>query len=165
MMHTILFISLSLINYLFHPVHVSITNINLNTELNTTEISFQFFGDDFKNTVLLNTGTTILINNNQEPDEKGIRAISNYIFSNFGIVINDKIEMSFDFQYIKRNEESIWVYYKGKDIKGIIKNITIDNTLMLDIYPDQKNLLILEIDGVEKGYTLNLSKNNINVNL
>ncbi len=148
---------------LFHPVHVSITNINFNSELNSVEISFQFFAEDLKNTVLYNTGTSIILNDKQEPDEESIRAINKYVFSNFEIIINGENEINFGFQSLKKNEEYIWIYYESEDITGMINNIVIQNTLMLDIYADQKNLLILDIDGVERGYTFNFSKNNIDV--
>ena len=146
-----------------HPVHVSITNINLNSELNTAELSFQFFTDDFIRIILSNVGHDIPGSQKKEVEEENIQDINNYIFSMFSIKINNDTELSFDFQHIKQNEESIWIYYKGTLPEGRIENITLTNKLMLDLYSDQTNLVIMDYNGIEKGFTFNLRKNNINV--
>ena len=164
-MHLIILIFLTFSGILFHPVHVSITNINFDSELNAIEVSFQFFNDDFKNTVLINTGIQVILKENQEPDEECIKAINKYILSNFGIIINNENKMNFNFHSLKKNEESIWLYYRSGNLNDIINNIHIENTLMLDVFPDQKNLLILDINGKARGYTFNFRTNTINTDL
>ena len=164
-MHLIIIILLSSFHILFHPVHVSITNINLNSELNTAELSFQFFTDDFIGLILSDMGKDEPISQKKDVKEENIEDVSNYIFSMFAIKINNETELSFDYKDKKQNEESIWIYYTGQLPKGRIETITLVNKLMLDLYPDQTNLVILDLNGTEKGYTFNYRKKNINVNL
>ncbi len=163
-MHLIVIILFSFFHFLLHPVHVSITNINLNSELNTAEVSFQFFSDDFINLILAEVRNDIQVADKNELADENIKDVSDYIFSLFAIKINNDEELTFDFQSVKRNEGSIWIYYKGKLPEGEIENITLTNKLMLDKYTDQTNLVIMDLDGIEKGYTFNISNNNINVN-
>ncbi len=147
----------------FHPVHVSITNIDINTELNLSEISCQFFIDDFERIIQINEGCELIFEQNQELSRESIDAINNYIFSVFEIKINNKEIIKLDFQHNRQDEALIWLYYKGEIPVTDIKNITLVNELMLDLYEDQTNLVILSLDGEEKGYTFNYRKKTINV--
>ena len=147
----------------FHPVHISITNIDINSELNTTEISCQFFTDDFKRIIQFNKNTELMLKLDSGLTQQNINDINNYIFSAFEIIVNNKEKISFDFQYKKQDEALIWLYYEGKIPVNNIVNITLVNELMLDLYEDQTNLVIVNIDGQQKGYTFSYRKRTIDI--
>ncbi len=162
-MHYLILILFTFSRIYFHPVHVSITNIDINSELNLTEISCQFFADDFKKIIQINEGVELMFEQGQELTQESIDAINNYIFSVFEIKINNEEKISFDFQHNKQDEALIWLYYKGEIPVRDIKSITLVNELMLDLYEDQTNLVIISLNGEEKGYTFNYRKKTVNI--
>ncbi len=148
-----------------HPVHVSITNIDINYELNTTEISCQFFADDFRSIIQYKQNAELVLERNKELTHQNIEEINNYIFSAFEITINNKEKISLDFKSKKQDEALIWLYYEGKIPVNDIENITLVNELMLDLYEDQTNLVIVNIDGQQKGYTFSYRKRTIDIEI
>ena len=162
-MHYLILILYTFSRIYFHPVHLSITNIDINTELNLSDISCQFFTDDFKKIIHINEGLELIFEKEQGLTRESIAAINNYIFSVFEIKINNEEIISMDFQHKKQDEALIWLYYTGKIPVINIKNITLVNELMLDLYEDQTNLVIISLDGEEKGYTFNYRKKNLSI--
>lgn len=159
----LIYILFTILHFLLHPVHVSIANVSFNSELSTAEVSFQFFADDFIKIILSNVEKDMSISKRDELKEKNIKDISKYIFSKFSIEINNDTELIFDFQRMKQNEQSIWIYYKSELPEGSIENITLTNKIMLELYTDQTNLVIMDVNGTEKGFTFNQRKNIINI--
>ena len=162
-MHLLILILFTCSRIYLHPVHLSITNIDINTELNFFEISCQFFTDDFKKIIQINEGVELLFGQEHELTQESIDAIDNYIFSVFEIKLNNKEKINFSFQRKKQNEALIWLYYKGEIPVSDIKSITLVNELMLDLYEDQTNLVIISLDGKEKGYTFNYRRKTENI--
>ncbi len=162
-MYNIILILIACSGIFFHPVHLSITNIDINSELHSAEISCQFFADDFQKIIQIIEGVELILEQDQELIQESIDAINNYIFSVFEIIINDKEMISFDFQSKKQDEALIWIHYRGEIPAGDIKSITLLNELMLDLYEDQTNLVIISLDGKEKGYTFNYRKKTIDI--
>jgi len=162
-MHYLILILLTCSRMLFHPLHFSITNVDINSELNTADISYQFFADDFKKMLQSDEHTVIELEQNKDLTPQIIETINDYIFSAFKIKCNESEKINLDFQYKKHDEALIWLYYKGKLPAGRIENITLVNELMLDLYEDQKNLVIMSFDGEEKGYTFSYRKRVINI--
>ncbi|UCH13374.1 MAG: hypothetical protein JSV22_09680 [Bacteroidales bacterium] len=164
-MYWLILILLTSARIYLHPVHVSITNIDINSELNTTEISCQFFADDFQSIVQYKQNTELVLVRNKELSQSNINAINDYIYSAFEIKINNKEKISLDFKSKKQDEALIWLYYEGKIPINNITSITLVNELMLDLYEDQTNLVIVNIDGQQKGYTFSYRKRVFNIKL
>jgi len=162
-MHYLILILFTFSRIYFHPVHLSITNIDINTELYLFDISCQFFTDDFKKIIHINEGVELIFEKEHGLTGENIDAINNYIFSVFEIKINNEEIISLDFQHKKQDEALIWLYYKAEIPVRNIKNITLVNELMLDLYEDQTNLVIISLDGEEKGYTFNYRKKTVNI--
>ena len=59
--------------------------------------------------------------------------------------------MNFNFVRKEQNDDSIWLYYHGKFDQQVPDTITLLNTLLLDVFEDQTNLVILTAGGDEKG--------------
>ena len=162
-MYCLIFILLTCSRMLYHPLHFSITNIDINSELRVAEISYQFFTDDFTNTLQSNERTVIEFEQNEDLTPQHIKTINDYIFSAFEIILNNSEKINFNYQYKKHDEALIWLYYKGELPVSNIENITLVNELMLDLYEDQTNLVIISFDGQEKGYTFNYGKKTVSI--
>jgi hypothetical protein len=162
-MYYFIFLILTCSRMFFHPLHFSITNIDINSKLHVAEISYQFFADDFKNMLQNHAQTVIDLDQNKDLTPQNIEAVNDYIFSAFEVKFNKSEKINLDFQYKKRDEALIRLYYKGELPMGEIESITLVNELMLDLYEDQTNLVIISLDGEEKGYTFNYRKKTLNI--
>ena len=125
-----------------HPIHVSVTNIEYFSGKNKFEISFRLFADDFQKVILQEYDFKINLNN-LKTNTKSYKYVNKYITEHFILKINDKeIEKrKFIFKKSKLEDTTIWLYYEIK-FYGNAKKININNTLMLDLFRDQNNLLI-----------------------
>ncbi len=138
-----------------HPIHVSVTNLEFQSEKNTISLSFKVFTDDFQ--LIINQ----LYNIQVDLSEKGNynlhkEKIDSYFQDHFKIIVKGK-ELKYTNEGMKKNDEAVWFYYNIA-LKKEVKTFTIKNSILLDLYPDQKNLLILKKREIEKGYQFNFKK-------
>lgn len=153
---------LLLITFFFHPVHVSVTNIEYMESEKRFEVSFKIFYDDFetiisdKYNVQLHLGT-----------EKGLENEDIY----FLMYIKERFQLFADgelldpgFKSRRMNDDSIWLYFYFERITPA-KKIEVRNSLMMDLFPDQKNLVIFKSKGLEKGYILKSKNDKIDIHL
>ena len=133
-----------------HPVHFSVVNMEYNNKTQEFDISFKLFFDDFEK--IINHNYNVVLNlgkENQLPDCN--KYIDRYIKKNF-IILFDKKNAGKKMQQerfeIKQDEKSIWIYYHLKFKKP--RKVIIRNTLMNDLYSDQKNLFIFTIDKFQE---------------
>ena len=139
---------------LAHPMHVSYTNVEINTDQKTILVSHKLYTADFS---LL---FYHLFEKNIEPHENiDFNAaendlISKYMKQRFNIVAGDD---TVKLQYIRKDHdgESLFLYYKGKFENDVPEEIVINNLLLLDLYMDQKNLVIVNYGLKEHGLTFN----------
>jgi hypothetical protein len=162
-MYSFIFILLAASRMFLHPLHFSITNIDINSGNDTAYVSYQFFTSDFELILQIFKQAEIDLEQNKELTQQNIETINDYIFSAFEMKLNETEKVDLDFQNKKNDEALIWLYYKGKLPAERIENITLVNELLLDLYEDQKNLVIINFDGEEKGYSFSYRKRVINV--
>ena len=149
-----IFILSLFINPYFHPLHVSVTTVDYNETEDEFIISIKLFKDDFEKIVnhKYNADLDIMNCNFYNSDSLFIEKY-----------INEHFSMKFDGKNVLRkqeyinsvcNEESIWVSFKIKSIEPK-KKIEISNSLLTDLYDDQKNLLIFKYKKTDKGIQFN----------
>jgi hypothetical protein len=143
-----------------HPVHVSVCNIELTK--NESIIAVKLFSDDF--------GTVLQNKYNQDfvlskADEKPYRDyIINYVGSNLKITFNRNKSLMFEYDYSEVNEGAIWIYFKADRLNSTEK-MKVVNTLMLDLYEDQTNLLIINHEGKQDGFRFNNQVRELEIDL
>lgn len=81
-------------------------------------------------------------------------AIQDYINSTLIVKGNNGKKIVPKFLGWKVENFSVWLYFKAPPLKGI-NSITVQNKLMLEMFEDQKNLMILSLYGKEKGVEFN----------
>jgi hypothetical protein len=131
---------------MIHPIHVSITNMEYFPEKQEIELSTKIFKDDFQ-LLFAHLKELNIDFENVDSIKKYQKEIDNYISSHVEIEINQK-KQNLVFSGFKLNDEAIWLSYNLK-IKNEIRSIKIINTLLLDLYFDQKNLLIFKFEDQE----------------
>jgi len=132
-----------------HPVHVSICNLEIEQERIT--IAVKLFKDDFQLALQHNYGNIIETDDLTAPVYKNL--LDKYINDALLIVMNKRDSVRFTYNKTEMNEEAIWLYY-STEYKNL-KKLMIRNALLLDIYLDQTNLVIINHKGKQNGYRFN----------
>ena len=143
-----------------HPLHITISNIEYIEKESLFEINIKIFKDDFQSIVFQETGILILKDNNL--DTTKINQINTYINKHFCIIFDGK-KNQLNFISAEDKEDAIWIKYNIK--QEIMHNILITNTLLTNLYTDQKNLVIFNYKDIKKGITLNANDTSYTINL
>jgi len=147
----------------YHPVHVSILNAELTTGKTSIDLSFKAFTSDIELAIAHNYSVALNLGKaNENPD--AIHYINKYFAEVFSIKINNKLQPKLVFSKKEIKEDAVWFYFKVP-FSDKIKALEISNLLLLDIYEDQTNLLIMAIDGKESGYRFNLNQRNAKIKM
>lgn len=80
--------------------------------------------------------------------------LKKYVNRNFDVFVNDT-QKNLIFTGSQINGESVWVYFEAKDV-GEISSLKIKNSLLLETYPRQFNVVNIAFKGQQK--TMNFSK-------
>ncbi len=151
------FLLISILIFLFpggekicHPVHFSVVNMEYNIQKEVFDISFKLFFDDFEK--IINKNYNIVLNLGKDNQLRDCnRYIDKYIKKNFIVVFDKKNagkKMMQEKFNIKSDEKSIWIYYTLKS--KIPHKVLVRNTLMNDLYNDQKNLFIFTVESFQE---------------
>ena len=132
----------SIIYLLAHPIHLTVTNVEYNDSDKYIEISIRLFVDDFETILSHKNNQKINLGKNNE-NIKTDDFITKYITDNliFDINYNQINSKKFVLKERKIEDITIWLIFRVK-FKGKINKVEITNTLMTDLYRDQKNMLI-----------------------
>ena len=141
---------------MMHPVHVSITNMDYKPDQNKITLSFKVFRNDFQ-LLFVHLYQLNIDFDDEENYQKYEGKINDYFTSHFKIMDNKDKPYYISYQGMKKDEDSMWFYYdvpinKKKD------SFTIINTILFDLYFDQKNMFIFNYNNKEKGYMFNLKQ-------
>jgi hypothetical protein len=155
---TVLFLSFinPLLKYekkeMFHPVFVSVTQIEHNAKDKTLEISCKLFTDDFEKTLRKHyTGKVDLLDEKlKAPMEK---MVNDYIQKHLSITADGK-KMALQFIGFEHQEEGIISYFQANNIAAV-KNINVFNDLLYDYNTQQMGIIHVIVNGNRKSSRLN----------
>ena len=147
----------------YHPIHVSVTNVDLDPGEGTMDLSVKIFADDFQDLILQKYSVQLQITEQIEPGEN-IQQVNNYIGEALQLEINGKETKGLQFIESNLNEEAIWLHYRYEH-GGRIRKVSIRNTLMLDKFDDQTNLLIVSYNEIQNGYRMDNKTTELSFNI
>jgi hypothetical protein len=136
-----------------HPVHVSLLNVDLDQKTGKIEIVFKFYSDDFERIIFNKYAIDLDITDKVDPGEK-IDAINKYIDESFQLSINGMKIDKWEYTGNQINEGAIWLYYTYL-WPGEMQKISITDGVMMDLFEDQTNLVIVNWFDQQNGYRLN----------
>jgi hypothetical protein len=134
-----------------HPIHVSIVNLDYASDSNRIEMSIRLFYDDFQSLINYKYNTFLDFRQRTRMTQKEQQAISDYIGSSFVLSDQNEKPINTEFKGWKVEDMSVWLYFCAKTKPGL-KVLQMKNTLMLDLFVDQKNLVITRIGGNQSGF-------------
>jgi len=148
-----------------HPLHLTFTNLELNELTGQWEVAIKIFSNDLEADVLKATGVKLDMKSDH-PDAATFEAINNWLEEGLKITFNhttlplskwtrtgwetkeDAVRIRFTLPY---NRE--------------VKRVEVKNTILFDLFTDQKNLLIFTKGKIQKSYQFRKGKPVIVINL
>ena len=148
-----------------HPMHISYTNLDMNPETGEIKLVCKFYTDDLKLLFYHFYDRQLLFDPEKELPAEDIELISRYLFSSFMLKEPDGKVVNFSFMRKEQNEESLWLYFNGNFSQHNPGSILLMNTLLLDLFEDQKNLVIILCGEFERGYSFDYQSREFNIDM
>jgi len=139
-----------------HPLHVSLSNIDYNKDKQNIEIAIKLFDDDIEAAIYKDYNIILHLNSENEYFNTD-SLINNYINNNFILSFNKSLKQKMKFVKREKKLDAYWFYFVV-EVKDNTESITIKNTLLTNVYNDQKNLITYKSDNNEKGYIFDKNK-------
>lgn len=142
-----------------HPLHVSLTSIEYSSDAKMLSIAVKVNTEDFELAMAHNY--EIILNLNKKNELKDCdKYINNYFVQALQIIVDDKDKLKLTLNRKESEEESTWLYF-NIPYKEVPRQITIKNALLLDTFMEQTNMVILSLNGKEKGFKLDFNNREI----
>jgi hypothetical protein len=109
-----------------------------NAKEKSWEIAIKLFQDDLEATLAANTGKIFKFS----ADSDANKVIENYVRKHFGVQVNKNLQTPYRYLGFEPQEDAVWVYLEiptENDLSGIY----LENSLLIDTFEDQTNLLQL----------------------
>jgi hypothetical protein len=140
-----------------HPIHVSVTSLDVDLKKKEIVITQKMYTEDFALLFYHLFEKNVRPQAGKDFSANELALINTYISAAF-ILESGKNKLPLEFMRKEQNEESIWLYYKCSLQSNKNKTLMLTDALLLDLFDDQTNLVIVSNGGREEGYTFN-SKN------
>lgn len=142
-----LVLSLTLILFVPHEFHLSLTEINHNAEKKNLEIAIKLFTDDLVKGLNQPTSLQSRIGTAAEPPQVN-ELIESYIRKHFLLKMNGK-EVVYTYLGKENELDATWCYVEVKNVTKV-QTIEVENTALIDVFENQTNMVNLNINGRKK---------------
>ena len=146
----------SLVLGLFHPLHVSVTEIEWDEKERELEIISRIFTDDLETAIRADRQLPELDLLNPAGDLTTQELIKEYVLKRISIAVDGK-DQKLNFLGFENDGEAVICYIQVKDVRKV-KNVTVGQSVMLETFDDQSNLVHVTVSGKVK--SLRLMRNN-----
>lgn len=136
----------------FHPVHFSVTNIDIHPDEQTVNLSIKVFKSDLEYAIIHRYDKLISLSDSMTSETSDL--LKAYISSSFMLSLLKK-PLSLNLKDIQFQDDSMWLFYTCQFNGTGASSIKLTNKILLDLYPDQTNLVIVNLNNEEKGYSFN----------
>jgi len=142
----------------FHPLHLTITNLEYLSDEKQWVVSTKLFTDDFHEVLLTQYGKQAL-GDDSTITIKDEQNLLRYFKTHMRVSINSiPIPVTdWNLHRVHANDEATWVEYRFIFEKEPTE-FSIKNTLLFDLFNDQKNLLFVGWEEKEKAFQFTQKK-------
>lgn len=133
-----------------HPLYLSNTAVRYQPENERIYIRFQIFEEDLD--AILNIGYNTGINDTQNPNLS--KYINEYLFENFKLSMDGKLQTNFQFISRAKQYDSIILEYELTGIKSAPKKMEVEITFLLEMFPEQTNIVSFTVGKKRKSFPL-----------
>ncbi len=135
-----------------HDIHLSRCLLEYNEDSKSIQVSMHIFLDDLE-AILAERGATERLNLCTEKEHpKGEQYMLDYINEQFKVSVNGK-KQTFKFigKEISEDYLAAWCYLEFQQVVGI-NSISIVNSVLMDLYDDQRTIVQLKVPNKRKAY-------------
>jgi len=138
-----------------HKYYISLTQIDYIKDSKSVQITMNLFLDDFDVALQKTFGKNFNLSSKEELENSN-GYIEEYLEDHFEIKIDSK---SLNINYLGKEYEGdiVYLYIEIENVKTI-STVEVTNNMLIDFFPDQKNLIKLKIN--DKFDSLLLTKKN-----
>jgi len=137
-----------------HPIHVSMVNLDYIADSGKIEYSIKLFYDDFQTLINYKYNTMLNLANQSRMTTKEQNAVVDYVNRNFIILDYFQNSIYTKFTGWKVEDFSVWLFFCAYP-ENEVTSLTLKNTIMLDLFADQVNLVILHSNDNQTGLEFN----------
>ena len=134
-----------------HKYYISLTNIEYKKENNSLQITVKLFIDDLQETInnTYNTNHELTLQNERSVVDS---LIVKYSTDHFKIELN---ETTTKYLYLGKEYDSdaVYLYFEIENIQNFY-TIGIQNNMLIEFFPEQKNIVKLNINKKKKSFIL-----------
>ena len=135
----------------YHKFYVSVTEIEHNEKNQTLQVISRVFTDDFENVLKSRFDPTMRLG--KKVETPGVDThIEKYLSQRFAVEVDGK-PLKMKFLGKEYENDMILFYIEIPNVKEM-KRIQVKNTLLLDMFDEQKNLIHVEYKGKTKSLIL-----------
>ena len=139
-------------SWMFHPLHVSVAEIEYDEKEKELEIMMRIFVDDLENAIRLQQNKNDLDILNPPVGSSTDKLISSYVLSHFKIDLDNKVQI---IRYLGQEEEgeAVVCYLLVSNVKNL-GAIEITNDILCELFDDQSNLVHVTSGEIVKSVRL-----------
>lgn len=136
-----------------HKFYISVTNVDYAEKDNAVQIITRVFIDDMNAVLTERYGVETKLGTEKE-SELDREHLNTYLRSKFVVSVNGKV-VKYTFIGKKYDTDMILCYIEVPDIPlADLKQIAIQNEILMDFYDDQQNVVHFKINGKKKSFVL-----------
>jgi hypothetical protein len=151
MFYNFIFSFFLLIQSLFHPFYISLTEIKYNSKENSLEISQKIFWDDLEvHLTELYQGKIDFLKPKDKPDLD--KKLKQYILQNNEILVNGK-KVELNYLGYEIEEDAAWFYIEAKQIPRP-QQVEVRNSILHQHFSSQQNIINFYLDKSPKSLIL-----------
>ena len=146
-----LILIIPLFSFGLHKYYISLTKIDFVEKEKSIQITMRFFIDDIEKTLENRYEIDLELATNKENKKANIY-LERYIASKFEVIINQNVKL---YKFLGKEYENdvVFFYLEITDIE-MINQISIQNRMLFEEFPDQENFVKLDINNSKKTFVL-----------
>lgn len=147
------FVGLQVQANLPHEFHFSKCQIEYKKEAQALQISLHLFIDDLELALEQRGHTGLFIGSEKEQPDAPAR-VYEYLQSSFQIIVNDTpVDYAFLGKETSEDLAGLWCYLEITDVSSI-QSMQVKNSILTELYDDQKNVVQIKGPNAQKKYFL-----------
>ena len=135
-----------------HPIHISTVEINHNAADKSLEITCKIFWDDFESILTKKNNNKRVDLTNEKNLQENNKLVAAYINSHLTITVDGK-PLTLSFVGFEKEDVVVYSYLEVPNITSL-KNVSINDNLMHDMFDDQTNIVHVIFNGNRKSTKL-----------
>ena len=152
---------LNLSSFAIHKYYMSVTHIRYVPKQKAIQITMRLFIDDLQFELNNKSKNSIELATDREPEDID-STYKAYLSDHFLITVNEQLKRLI---YIGKeyDDDMIIIYLEVLNIPPVIQ-IRVENTLLLRSFPEQENIVKLDINQQQKSHILTKKRSNALIN-